>query len=124
MKYIRTKYGIGEVVHVVEGNTCTDIDGNVTTWTEYVVKYKHKKWRVRLSEQDSENAKLSDTIEKLCDCFIYWFNEADRAVIVSAYEMGYVPHGFTIKQIYGAIWTDKGLIYVAKMNEEGEWELL
>ena len=23
-------------------------------------------------------------------------------------------------EIYGAIWTDKGLIYVAKMNEKGE----
>ena len=27
-------------------------------------------------------------------------------------------------KIYGAIWTDKGLIYVAKMNEKGELELL
>ena len=26
--------------------------------------------------------------------------------------------------IYGAIWTSKGLIYVAKMNEKGELELL
>lgn len=26
--------------------------------------------------------------------------------------------------IYDAIWTDKGLIYVAKMNDKGEWELL
>ena len=25
---------------------------------------------------------------------------------------------------YGAIWTDKGLIYVAKMNKKGEFELL
>ena len=25
---------------------------------------------------------------------------------------------------YGAIWTDKGLIYVARMNEEGKFELL
>ena len=25
---------------------------------------------------------------------------------------------------YGAIWTDKGLIYVAKMNSNGELELL
>ena len=25
---------------------------------------------------------------------------------------------------YGAIWTDKGLIYVAKMNDKGELELL
>lgn len=27
-------------------------------------------------------------------------------------------------KVYGAIWTDKGLIYVAKMNEKGELELL
>ena len=26
--------------------------------------------------------------------------------------------------IYGAIWTDKGLIYVAKMNDKGELELI
>ena len=26
--------------------------------------------------------------------------------------------------LFGAIWTDKGLIYVAKMNEKGELELL
>ena len=26
--------------------------------------------------------------------------------------------------IYGAIWTSKGLIYVAKMNDKGELELL
>lgn len=27
-------------------------------------------------------------------------------------------------EVYGAIWTDKGLIYVAKMNEKGVLELL
>lgn len=26
--------------------------------------------------------------------------------------------------VYGAIWTDKGLIFVAKMNDKGELELL
>lgn len=26
--------------------------------------------------------------------------------------------------VYGAMWTDKGLIYVAKMNKKGEFELL
>ena len=26
--------------------------------------------------------------------------------------------------VYGAIWTDKGLIYVAKMNNKGEFKLL
>ena len=29
-----------------------------------------------------------------------------------------------IKSIYGAIWTDKGLIYVAKMGKNGELELI
>ena len=27
-------------------------------------------------------------------------------------------------RLRGAIWTDKGLIYVAKMNDKGELELL
>lgn len=27
-------------------------------------------------------------------------------------------------ELYGAIWTNKGLIYVAKMNDKGELELL
>ena len=34
----------------------------------------------------------------------------------------YWAKGWT--EIYGAIWTDKGLIYVAKMNDKGELELL
>jgi hypothetical protein len=29
-----------------------------------------------------------------------------------------------MSNLYGAIWTSKGLIYVAKMNKEGELELL
>ena len=28
------------------------------------------------------------------------------------------------KEVYGAIWTDTGLKYIAKMNEKGELELL
>lgn len=28
------------------------------------------------------------------------------------------------EEVYGAIWTNKGLIYVAKMNDKGEFELI
>lgn len=28
------------------------------------------------------------------------------------------------KTAYGAMWTDKGLIYVAKLNDKGEWKVL
>ena len=71
----------------------------------------------------------SDTIEELCDEFVVigifenqigcccdTFNEAKELK-----DYAELPQ----KQIiYGAIWTSKGLIYVAKMNEKGELELL
>ena len=37
------------------------------------------------------------------------------------YALDYMEDGYTI---YGAIWTDKGLIYVAKMNDKGDLELI
>ena len=39
-------------------------------------------------------------------------------------DIGCHSYGDKKIQIYGAIWTDKGLIYVAKMNKKGELELL
>ena len=70
--------------------------------------------------------KQADTIEELCDEFIV-FGDIDRPYLTR--------HKFTNKEwnkqyfigdrkLYGAIWTDKGLIYVAKMNDKGELELL
>ena len=66
--------------------------------------------------------KQADNIEELCDEFV-----CER----------YLANGFNLKgavsyfralrrigNIYGAIWTYKGLIYVAKMNEKEELELL
>ena len=64
--------------------------------------------------------KQANTIEELCDEFVYVASEKDRPVVC------YKPTAFhkLSDNLYGAIWTDKGLIYVAKMNEEGELELL
>lgn len=59
--------------------------------------------------------KQADTIEELCDEFV---------IIADDKPYIRVPAGNTNFQTYGAIWTDKGLIYVAKMNEKGELELL
>ena len=58
----------------------------------------------------------ADTIEELCDCFVDYCKEDDSHFVYNAIQ--------GINEIYGAIWTDKGLIYVAKMNEKGEFELL
>ena len=67
----------------------------------------------------------ADTIEELCDEFLLENKKT--------HWKGYMPyHKSTIHDealqrdyiIYGAIWTDKGLIYAAKMNDKGDLELL
>lgn len=91
----------------------------------------------------------ADTIEELCDKFVYKRTLSAGKVIYETFERldrehhaddefcrlieyrgDYYPdrQGIALEQVkngvYGAIWTDKGLIYVAKMNEKGELELL
>lgn len=84
--------------------------------------------------------KTADTIEELCDMFIldnekfgkeFYYNKNGR---LEHYRDSY--YSFRLKDVkenkielgncnlYGAIWTDKGLIYVVKMNDKGEFELL
>ena len=73
--------------------------------------------------------KQADTIEELCDEFVgyfecfnishYFINEKSYDELKREVEMlgpNYID--------YGAIWTDKGLIFVAKMNDKGEFELI
>lgn len=75
--------------------------------------------------------KIANTIEELCDEFVYEYNdelpliryrETGKPTLSVLYEN--MKHSNHITNIYGAIWTNKGLIYVAKMNEKGELELL
>ena len=64
--------------------------------------------------------KSANTIEELCDAFL--FTDSNKSFL--QVEDG--KDNIKGKDIicYGAILTDKGLIYVAKMNEKGELELL
>lgn len=74
--------------------------------------------------KDDDILKQADNIEELCDEFVcqendyfYWLASREN---VSFRDL---PNCYC-KAIFGAIWTDRGLIYVAKMNENGELELL
>lgn len=115
MKYIRTKDGIYERDKVL----CDE---------KFVYKYEVRPiWQI--NQESQEIVAQANTIEKLCDVFV---------CLGSAEYQKYVKHSLKealqkkewLKRIgyacniYGAIWTDKGLIYVAKMNDEGELELL
>jgi len=70
----------------------------------------------------------ADTIEGLCDEFVLVDTENGYCGILPKdkdFKFDKVNMGNAYGRIfYGAIWTDKGLIYVAKMNQKGELELL
>ena len=82
----------------------------------------------------------ADTIEELCDEFVLHYGDTiQRSVPIpwATYERrddNWQKHKEKLISelkkterkaiVYGAIWTDKGLVYVAKMNDKGELELL
>ena len=109
MKYIRTK------------------DGRII----YCIKLiKQAKKQVLQNEEDlgwkRRVIKQADTIEELCDEKIGTFKDGSKPYIYKQTSWGDLAKDWTQyhNNVYGAIWTDKGLIYVAKMNEKGELELI
>lgn len=115
MKYIRTK------------------DGRIITFVPKE-KYENDKatfdWFVANYCGGGINVlKIADTIEELCDEFVVIYEESKKFTkpFTSAYcDISDVlkEHDLSECEIYGAIWTEKGLIYVAKMNEKGELETI
>lgn len=111
MKYIRTK----------------DKKGN-----QYIISDRDYIFQIRDNKvifargYEEELLGQADTIEELCDEFVIIFPDGTWQTykmfyaIKACLEMDY----YNGCKYYGAIWTDKGLIYVAKMNEKGELELL
>ena len=108
MKYIRTKDGIFE---------------NNTRFNDETLR--------KVSNGLIEIIKQADTIEELCDEFIikHKYDTVLPYEIVNSLKpilngMKVYIDEFKKSDVYGAIWTDKGLVYVAKMNDKGELELL
>jgi hypothetical protein len=118
MKYIRTKYGIYKLIwDIIEKNG---------------KKYIIEKYDGCILEEEVLNQ--AETIEELCDECISVLENGNGSHIwhESEFVEEKTPYLFDNARmfkeddeiIYGAIWTDEGLIYVAKMNEKGELELL
>lgn len=110
MKYIRTKDGIYENKPL----------------EKHLGKRRGKGFEIVFKEQDIINQ--ANTIEELCDELVFdnVYHSRMTPSAMHTKENQEVIKSYLKQNIvcYGAIWTDKGLIYVAKMNEKGELELL
>lgn len=113
MNYIRTK---DNAIYKIENNKL--IVGNIK------VNCKD------LQALEQEGYKIADTIEELCDEFVvisktqYFITTYSTATYNLAHIRVIIDNLNDRYEVKGAIWTNKGLIYVAKMNQEGELELL
>lgn len=139
MKYIRTKDG-----RIVDLEKFINEEKNTPYYKDFIFEEITKdgvlKWTAVGTEQNSMEDQIgrrchfsatlnnevinqADTIEELCDEFVVdKFGEKD---IYKEMSIGLIQkHIARNHKIYGAIWTYKGLIYVAKMNDKGELELL
>ena len=122
MKYIRTKDGIYELIDFSKTN-------GMECANHYGYKDKQTGINMLMTLNETKRYKQADTIEELCDEFVVIYNESKKfkKPFTSFYSdtIGVLKeHDLSECEIYGAIWTDKGLIYVAKMNDKGELELL
>lgn len=117
-KYVRTKSGVYKTVHTFPNG-------------DYLInKILCDGLPDTLRKKDIVNE--ADKIEDLCDKIVAFDTHGDSPAVLSRF-LG----SFDLKNwiedskrqngryiFYGAIWTDEGLIYVAKMNAKGELELI
>lgn len=107
--YVRTKDGyLLEVIRESESNK------------SYITKPKG--WIIHKDRV----VKQADTIEKLCDEFVAIDNSlfGKKIKTYSTLKEAQTDKTFLYDVCYGAILTDRGIIYVAKVNDKGELELL
>ena len=108
MKYIRTADGI--------------IDCEDSKW-RHPATYPEQAYMYAITK------KVAGTIEELCDMYVVDDGSNEPLICENFEELKYW-FNYNKKQqcktnnCYGAIWTSKGLIFVAKLNKEGELELL
>lgn len=87
----------------------------------------------RMSVHHDEIEREADSIEELCDEFVVFEESENNGFPLTCPKEAFdafrkvVLFGMQRQLncwLKGAIWTSRGLIYVAKMNEKGELELL
>ena len=112
--YIRTKNRI----YKVESETCHKKGYYIDRYEEDVILKK-------------QVIKQSENIEELCDEFVVFDKEQPNGKLLYYKGFEKLKKEFIDFEkdkekvvVYGSIWTSKGLIFVAKMNDKGDLELI
>lgn len=123
-EYIRTKDGkIFNLLELVIWKNAQGLDENeISFWdSAYRFPEMHK------LGLEARILKQADNIEELCDCKVIVDSRFSPIPMLFTMPLSDIidtvgPNGYDA--IYGAIFTDKGIIYVAEVNEKGELVLL
>ena len=139
MKYIRTKDGVYEILE--ERNIIYILTIDIKTYEKTEKDYSKdiNQPKQYLTKNgifyDDDIIEQADTIEELCDRFVFEYKKYDEDNnFIDRYWRDYffmweakeTYDNCKVKDkvVYGAIITNKGLIYVAKMNENGDLVLI
>ena len=109
--YIRTKDGVYEVDEI----------------KPYFLDEKQKLFinnELKIAVNENQVIKQADTIEELCNRFVVIDKETKEVISIVSF-LAYAKLWSSCKyNIFGAIWCEWGLKYVAKMNDKGDLELI
>ena len=120
-KYVRTKDG-----RIIETGDFIDIDFiDIKEYNKLMTEGTICKY----NSEEVEIIKQANTPEELCDVFVliseplnYHRGFEKLATAKKHFYLKAQANNILKFELKGAIWTDKGLIYVAKMNDQGELE--
>lgn len=121
IKYVRTKDGIYELMPNISQDYEMSFDGETLEPAYYTIDTD---WIAKKDVIDQ-----ADTIEELCDEFVVCCDSWEKPLVhdsdkTNKEQLSDLKNILKNDKVYGAIWTDKGLIFVAKLNNKGKLELL
>ena len=126
--YIRTKDGIYEALSEYEPSEYTTLISNPVKAFDVKVTTRTSNHSSIKIVYGSEVISQSESIEELFDEFVVIRDSTKINQLVRTDDIDYLKEMMKedkrIIAIKGAIWTDFGLRYVAKMNDKGELELI
>lgn len=118
MKYVRTRNGR---IYEMTDDLCINQFNHIA--------YKERPYICKVIGENTEVIAQADTIEELCDEFVIVFE--DEHIMTDLDYESFEKEWYKNNHIrmrnakyYGAIWTSKGLQFVARMNDKGELELI